>query len=329
MPTEKPLVQRCLDCGHDISHRRRDAQRCEPCSNLRAKARSRSYYWENRTNVLQRIKSQQQTPESKQARRDWREKNPHKILTYRQRNNQRHRAKTGYNPEGRTCEECHADISHMGHNAKRCAPCSTPPPRTCMTCHINISHMGARGQFCSDNCKIDAQEERELRGYTKRCTKCKETKNHTEFGLHYKLRRSICKTCEISDQSGRYAKFTSEQRERRHNLRRKRQQINKASQSPAEKTMQRTQARNAHDQRKYGPDFNREKLYSGQNEICGICRNPKLLEELEVDHDHETNRPRGLLCKNCNFKLISRYERFPLQYQDSRYLNAYLSKGKQ
>ena len=51
----------CLDCGVDISHRRRDAQRCEPCSYFRTKERANNYYWENRPSVLERIKSRQQT----------------------------------------------------------------------------------------------------------------------------------------------------------------------------------------------------------------------------------------------------------------------------
>ena len=92
-------------------------------------------------------------PEGKQIRRAWREKNPHKVLAKRERQRQKHREKTGYNPEGRTCEDCNADISHRGHNAKWCVPCSTPPARTCIVCHTDISNRGVRAQFCSEDCK--------------------------------------------------------------------------------------------------------------------------------------------------------------------------------
>ena len=141
----------CLDCGTDISHQRRDAQLCEPCSYSRTKERAKNFYRENRTRVLQRAKSRQQTPEYKQLRQEWEEKNPEKIKIYRQRHKQKYRVKTGYNPEGRTCEDCHADISHRGHNAKKCVPCSTSPARTCVVCRIDISHKGPEQHSVANN----------------------------------------------------------------------------------------------------------------------------------------------------------------------------------
>ena len=321
----------CADCAVDISQRRRDAQRCESCSIVRGRQQAKANYRKNRERVLQRVKSRQQTPEYKRARQEWDKKNPEKLLVYRQRQKQKHREKTGWIPEGRACENCHADISDRGHRAKRCESCSTPPARTCVVCHTDISHRGARAQFCSEECKQRDQQLKERDGYTKACAKCSKTKKHTEFGLHYNLRRSVCKICEVKSQSERYHNSTPEQRARRNRLRREREQIKRTNQSPEEKAMEAITRRKAHRRKLYGPDFDEDKLYSEHEGKCAICLTPKPLEELEIDHiDREdgTRKLRGFLCKNCNFKLLSSYEKiFPPHRQDSPHLNAYLSRG--
>ena len=165
----------CLDCGADISHRRRDAHYCEPCAKNRNRESANKFYRENRAKVLQRTRSRQQTPEYKLQRQEWKERNQEKFLEYLERKRQKHRDKTGYNPEGRTCEDCGADISQRGHSAKRCVPCSTPPARVCAVCHDDISHKGARSVFCSEQCKQLDQISKELEGYSKACTKCNVT----------------------------------------------------------------------------------------------------------------------------------------------------------
>ena len=338
-----PEGRTCENCSADISSRGHNAKRCVPCQADLNKERKRDDYWANRTTVLQHSKNYyeenrtekllyqkryQKTPEAKRSRQEWEERNPEKLLEYRRRQKQKHRDKTGYNPEGRTCEDCNADISHRGHNAKKCVPCSTPPARTCIICHIDISHRGSRAQFCSEECKKSYHQSKELQEYAKTCTKCGETKEHTEFGLHYNLRRSVCKICEVKDQSQRYYNFTPEQRIRRRHLRRKREQIRRANQSPEERAMETIKNRKARRRKLYGPDFNEDRLYLDQEGKCAICRTPKSLDEMELDHDHETERLRGFLCKKCNLKLLPRYEKFPHQRQDSSWLNAYLLKGK-
>ena len=319
----------CLDCNADISHRRSIAKRCEQCSEARNKRLARNHYWENREQKLQYMARRRQTPEFKRVDQEWKEKNPHKVQASRERAKQRHREKTGYNPEGRTCEKCGADISDRGHRAKLCVPCSTSPARKCLACGNDVSYRGSRAIYCGEQCRLEYYRAREEVGYNKVCTKCKEEKGHTEFGLHNDLRRSTCKACEIKTQSERYYNFTLAQRDKRNSVRRDTERSKKANLSPEQKVVLRTKARRANRRSKYGFDIDENELHTEQRGKCAICGTPKSVEELHLDHDHETGKLRGLLCKNCNLRMLPRYEKFPPEYQDSPYLNAYLARGNQ
>ena len=66
---------------------------------------------------------------------------------------------------------------------------------------------------------------------------------------------------------------------------------------------------------KYGLSENRYKeMIENQGNMCAICKR-KYKRTLEIDHDHKTNKVRGLLCFRCNFGLgwfqedINRIER--------------------
>jgi Recombination endonuclease VII len=41
-------------------------------------------------------------------------------------------------------------------------------------------------------------------------------------------------------------------------------------------------------------------LYANQDGRCAICRMPQLEDEVHIDHDHRTDKVRGLLCNLCN-----------------------------
>jgi len=51
-----------------------------------------------------------------------------------------------------------------------------------------------------------------------------------------------------------------------------------------------------------------DKLLAAQNGICVICGLPPNSKKLSVDHNHETGKIRGLLCKSCNRALGLVYE---------------------
>ncbi len=52
-------------------------------------------------------------------------------------------------------------------------------------------------------------------------------------------------------------------------------------------------------------------LCSKQKGLCAICLNPPKKYRLAVDHDHKTNKVRGLLCFPCNRVVIGRIDSIP------------------
>ncbi|MEO8483323.1 MAG: endonuclease VII domain-containing protein [Acidobacteriota bacterium] len=46
-----------------------------------------------------------------------------------------------------------------------------------------------------------------------------------------------------------------------------------------------------------------DELLAKQGGCCALCRQPPGKNRLQVDHDHETNEIRGLLCSKCNVLL--------------------------
>jgi hypothetical protein len=57
-------------------------------------------------------------------------------------------------------------------------------------------------------------------------------------------------------------------------------------------------------ERRYGlatADYDR--MFADQNGVCAICDHSPNGRKLDVDHDHLTDRIRGLLCSSCNIML--------------------------
>lgn len=121
----------------------------------------------------------------------------------------------------------------------------------------------------------------------KKCTKCGEEKPLEEyFNREGKVRdgkNSHCKTCEVED----IMKW------RKNN-------------PSALKQIE----RRAHLKRSFGITIEQyEELLAKQNECCAICERhaSEFKTRLAVDHDHHTRRIRGLLCTNCNHRVVGRH----------------------
>ena len=46
-----------------------------------------------------------------------------------------------------------------------------------------------------------------------------------------------------------------------------------------------------------------DSMFEEQNGVCKVCGLPEINRRLAVDHDHKTNKVRGLLCSSCNVQL--------------------------
>ena len=69
--------------------------------------------------------------------------------------------------------------------------------------------------------------------------------------------------------------------------------------------------------RLYPRDY--DKLIQDQSGKCALCRKFVAPKKFTVDHDHDTNRVRGLLCMGCNIALAG-YEKLSMNPRLTRYL---------
>jgi hypothetical protein len=77
-------------------------------------------------------------------------------------------------------------------------------------------------------------------------------------------------------------------------------------------------ARNYHLRRRYGITVEHfDQMFAEQGGLCAICREAPAEH---VDHDHATNRVRGLLCFNCNGALGQFRDRRDLMLRAIAYL---------
>lgn len=124
----------------------------------------------------------------------------------------------------------------------------------------------------------------------KTCTKCGVSQEATRFNTREKGHlRATCKTCDNTYKRERYASSPEHHRER--------------SRAYAKTSRGKDTTKNRHLKRMY--DITLEEYRSMvevQNNCCAICgyHTTKEYGGLVVDHNHETGKVRGLLCKNCN-----------------------------
>lgn len=137
---------------------------------------------------------------------------------------------------------------------------------------------------------------------TKKCYSCKITKPLADF---YRRKRNKdgrdgrCKVCAEAYQL----------------------QYRKTEAGKSSRKRERSKRRNdggisnlRHRARNYGLTADEIKeIYTNQNECCDICEAPISLDKIQVDHNHDTGRLRGLLCQSCNIKIIGMDDKVFLQ----------------
>lgn len=64
-----------------------------------------------------------------------------------------------------------------------------------------------------------------------------------------------------------------------------------------------------------------------QGGVCPVCsREFSSARKPVVDHDHKTGKVRGLLCRNCNHRVVGRHRDWRLLKRASDYLKRYGSQ---
>ena len=129
----------------------------------------------------------------------------------------------------------------------------------------------------------------------KNCSKCKQGKELSEFhkqkdrknGLGLK---SECKEC------------TKEYRQKYY-LKHQEREINRAI---GYRSQHKEQIKNNYYKRKYGLTTNTiDQMFAAQGQKCAICKSTesKSKHSWHTDHDHKTDKVRGILCQPCNMSL--------------------------
>mgnify|MGYP001581686368 CR=1 FL=1 len=168
---------------------------------------------------------------------------------------------------------------------------------TCDTCGREFTKRknfisDEKKNFCNTVCRAEYSEK--LHGTAspdlKKCRKCGKTKSVGEFYARNLSKDKVtpdCKDCVKQARKEKYGSLTSYRAQRREAT----QRINRASSM----------------RRKYGLSLqDYEDLLEQQGKVCAICGSPErrrmngIVIPLSVDHCHETNKIRGLLCNDCN-----------------------------
>ena len=111
-----------------------------------------------------------------------------------------------------------------------------------------------------------------------------------------------------------WAKTDSQKEYRRNYMRIWREENREKHNRLARESHQRNKYKHIGEQRKYQLKRNYgiteeqyNEMFKKQNGLCYICKQPphghglnKQLKRLHIDHDHNTNKIRGLLCSRCN-----------------------------
>ena len=137
---------------------------------------------------------------------------------------------------------------------------------------------------------------------TKRCAKCKEDKSTHQFWSNRRTKDgyySWCKTCSTQDRKDWHANRSSEQKEKMNA--RRRAYLSKNEDHRRKITKKYIFKYDL--KKKYNLSVEQyEQMCKDHNHVCAICNKPEPRKNgrLCVDHNHKTDKVRGLLCSKCN-----------------------------
>lgn len=138
----------------------------------------------------------------------------------------------------------------------------------------------------------------------KNCSKCRISQDEAEFCRDTSkkdLRSSNCKTCRMAYQAKYYRRDAEKWKARRRD--------NWKNKSPEQRKEEAKRAEPRHKiwRLKHKYDLSPEeysRLLETQGGVCDICKKiPTGKRGFSIDHDHRTNKVRGLLCSPCNTAL--------------------------
>lgn len=137
------------------------------------------------------------------------------------------------------------------------------------------------------------------------CTKCNKERILKQFGSHSKGkygRQPSCRKCAYETNR----KFCTEHPEIKYEWDRKYKTTHPDNRKRYARDWARRNKMITKERRlelKYGLSTSEYlKMMANQSNVCAICKHPPSEKEkiLHVDHDHRTNKVRGLLCGSCN-----------------------------
>jgi hypothetical protein len=168
----------------------------------------------------------------------------------------------------------------------------------------------------------------------KRCSKCGQLKRLDDFSKDNTKSdglRSSCKWCQKQqEQQKRKKNKEYQQKYYKKNKHKKNRQV-KEYRRKHQTWYAREQLKKT--AKKYGLTLEEyDQILEDQNGVCAICGKPETelnrygsINRLSIDHDHDTDKIRGLLCRRCNRVLGSIETNIELIPQ----MIAYLIKNKE
>ena len=144
-----------------------------------------------------------------------------------------------------------------------------------------------------------------LEAKLKKCYTCKEIKDESCFSKDKNRKDGLCGKCKscVSIYNHNRLDISRERKKLYRQTNREKTREQQREYYSKYHIVHKRQVRNANLIRKYGITIQQyDKMFEDQGGCCYICGKPdsNFAFGLGVDHDHETVKIRGLLCKNCN-----------------------------